>query len=223
METNRADDLTLLLIEMINNKEGFFHLAISGGSSPLTLFSLWTGKYKDLIKWSKIKLFWVDERAVAPDNEESNFGSAKRHLLDLINIPESNVFRIKGEEDPSKEALRYSLLVKEHLPIKNTFPVFDMIILGIGEDGHTSSIFPGQTHLYNHEQPFAASVNPYSGQLRVSMTGGTILAANKALFFLTGASKINTVEMIEANIGELKYPASYLLKHLGNSSIFLSL
>lgn len=224
MKKNRAQELTELLIEMINKKEGdFFSLAISGGNSPLNLFSLWTGEYKKLIKWGKVKLFWVDERAVAPDNEESNYGSAKKYLLDLIDIPQTNIFRIKGEEDVREEALRYSLLVKEQLPLKDNFPIFDMIILGIGDDGHTSSIFPGQSHLYNHEQPYAASVNPYSGQLRVAMTGNTILAAKRAVFFLIGESKIKTVELVESNIGNAKYPASYLLKDLGQSSIFLSL
>lgn len=224
MKQNRAQELTHLLIEMINKKEDdYFYLAISGGNSPLTLFSLWTGEFKELISWDKVKLFWVDERAVAPENQESNYGSTKKHLLEKITIPESNVFRIKGENRPEEEALRYSLLVKEHLPLKNNIPVFDMIILGIGEDGHTSSIFPGQDHLYNHQQPYAPSVNPYSGQLRVAMTGSAILAANRAVFFLTGASKIKTVEMVESNIGNAKYPASYLLKTLGKPSIFLSL
>lgn len=224
MRKSKAQELTLLLIEMINQKEGdYFYLAISGGSSPLSLFSLWTGELKELISWDKVKLFWVDERAVSPVSKESNFGSAKKHLLDKITISESNVFRIKGEEDVDREALRYSSLVKEYLPLKNNFPVFDMVILGIGEDGHTSSIFPGQEHLYNHEQPYAPSVNPYSGQLRVAMTGKTILAAKRAVFFLTGPSKIKTVEMVESNIGDVKYPASYLLKELGSSSIFLSL
>lgn len=224
MKKNRSEELTELFIEMINNNENrFFYLAISGGGSPLTLFSLWTGKYKELISWEKVKLFWVDERAVAPENEESNFGSAKKNLLDLIDIPESNIFRIKGEENPTKEAQRYSLLVKELLPLKDNFPVFDLIILGIGEDGHTSSIFPGQNHLYHHPEPFAASVNPYSGQLRVAMTGETILAAKRAVFYLTGESKSKTVEMVESNIGDVKYPASYLLKGLGKSSVFFSL
>ena len=224
MVKNRAEELTCLLIEMINKKEGdYFYLAISGGNSPMSLYSLWLGKYKKLILWDKVKLFWVDERAVPPDNLESNYGSAKKYLLDFIDIPKSNVFRIKGENIPDEEALRYSSLVKKHLPLKNDFPVFDMIILGIGEDGHTSSIFPGQNHLYSHKQPYAASVNPYTGQLRVAMTGNTILAANKAIFYLTGTSKIETVHMIESNIGNVKYPASYLLKYLGKSSIFLSL
>ena len=224
MEKSKTEELTHLLIEMINSREGdFFYLALSGGNSPLTLFSLWTGEFKDLIAWAKVKLFWVDERAVLPTDKESNYGLAKKYLLDLIDIPESNIFRIKGENEPEEEAQRYSLLVKKYLPIKNNFPVFDMIILGIGEDGHTSSIFPGQDHLYAHEQPYAASVNPYSGQLRVAMTGNTILAAKRAVFYLTGASKIKTVKMVESNIGDSRYPASYLLKTLGKSSLYLSL
>lgn len=223
IKLNRAEELTHLLIDSINLKKGDFNLAISGGNSPLSLFSLWTGKYKESIDWDRVKIYWVDERAVPPNNQESNYGSAKKYLLDFIDIPESNVFRIKGEEDVNKEALRYSSLVKEQLPLKDGFPVFDMIILGIGEDGHTSSIFPGQENLYHHSEPYAASVNPYSGQRRVSMTGNTILAATRAVFFLTGESKIETVNMVKSNIGDIKYPASYLLKYIGDSSIFLSL
>ncbi|MDD4293764.1 MAG: 6-phosphogluconolactonase, partial [Bacteroidales bacterium] len=100
---NPSEKLTSLLIQAIKKKiatkpNSRFLLAISGGTSPLSLFRLWTGRYRNKIDWNNIELFWVDERCVPPDDSESNYGTARKMLLDNVPIPETRVHRIKGEE-----------------------------------------------------------------------------------------------------------------------------
>ncbi|MFA5850465.1 MAG: 6-phosphogluconolactonase [Bacteroidales bacterium] len=222
-----ATHLTEYLIKCITDKlyressqESRFFLAISGGSSPENLFRLWRGDFIGKIPWGNIELFWVDERCVTPHDSESNFGQAKRQLLDFLPIPENNVHRIHGEEDPETEAERYSMLVMKILPITNGVPIFDFIILGVGEDGHTSSIFPGQDHLYDLKYPYSKSINPNSGQKRVSMTGLPITRAEMTAFYITGENKTAIMNDIYKSERDTTYPAGYMLKHAKNSKVF---
>jgi 6-phosphogluconolactonase len=217
-----AHDLSVLLVNLSKSKsiDGCVNIALSGGSSPLVLFRLWRSDYKESINWKRLRFFWVDERMVPPESEESNYGNAKRELLDYIPMAQDSIFRIKGENDPEQEALRYSNLVVSLLPLSNGFPVFDLVLLGIGDDGHTSSIFPGQSHLLNHEMAFAFSVNPYSGQSRIAMTGRTILSASRVVFYLKGADKTLILEKVTNSNGSERYPAAYIIDRLPDFQIF---
>jgi 6-phosphogluconolactonase len=217
-----AHALTRAFMDIVNGKkEGeYANIALSGGSSPSVLFSLWNGEYRELILWDKVRFFWVDERMVSPDHEESNYGNAKRELLDKVPLPAGSVHRIIGENDPAEEAIRYSNLVSSLLPVKEGFPVFDLVLLGIGEDGHTSSIFPGQEDLLVFPQPYAPSVNPYSGQRRVAMTGNTILLASNVVFYLNGSSKQPILEKVMQKGASNLYPAAWILEKIGKESVF---
>ncbi len=166
-----------------------FLLQFPGDRLRLKLFSLWRTHYIDKIPWVYIELFWVDERCVPPTDKESNYGLAKINLLDFVPLKESSIHRIIGEADPVTESLRYSELVINSLPVKDEVPIFDFIILGIGEDGHTSSIFPGQDYLLTYNLPYAPSENPQTKQKRVSLTGLPIIKAENTLFFVSGESK----------------------------------
>lgn len=221
----RAEELTRLLDSLVRKKaekfpEEPFNLAISGGSSPERLFKLWSGRYRDLILWNKVSLFWVDERCVPPDDPESNYGNAKSLFLDNVSIPSEQIYRIEAEGDVNDAAGRYSKLVKSILPLKDGFPVFDLIILGIGDDGHTASIFPGQDNLLNSPLAYSPSLNPYSGQGRVTMTGGTIKAASNVLFYLKGESKSATLERLRSGSNTRNMPSSYFIKEFGEKSIY---
>ena len=217
-----AHALTRAFMDIVNGKkEGeYANIALSGGSSPSVLFSLWSGEYKEMILWERVRFFWVDERMVPPENKESNYGNAKRELLDRVPLPAGSVHRIMGENDTAEEAVRYSKLVSSLLHVKEGFPVFDLVLLGIGEDGHTSSIFPGQEYLLDFPQPFAPSVNPYSGQPRVAMTGKTILFASKVVFYLNGSNKKEILDMVTAKGSSTSYPSAYFLERLGSDSVF---
>ncbi len=217
-----AHALTRAFMDIVNGKkEGeYANIALSGGSSPSVLFSLWSGEYKEMILWERVRFFWVDERMVPPENKESNYGNAKRELLDRVPLSAGSVHRIMGENDTAEEAVRYSKLVSSLLNVKEGFPVFDLVLLGIGEDGHTSSIFPGQEYLLDFPQPFAPSVNPYSGQPRVAMTGKTILFASKVVFYLNGSNKKVILDNVTAKGSAISYPSAYFLERLGSDSVF---
>jgi 6-phosphogluconolactonase len=221
----RAVELTRHLDFMVKTKakqlpDESFMLAISGGSSPLSLFELWSGIFRETILWENISLFWVDERAVPPNDPESNYGVAKRFLLDKIPLSPARIFRIEAEKDVREAALNYSNLISNILPVKDGFPIFDLVILGIGDDGHTASIFPGQTGLFSHSMAYAASVNPYTGQQRVTMTGKTIETAKNVMFYVRGESKQDILNRLRESDSNENLPASHFLKLFGDESLY---
>ena len=169
-----------------------YDVALSGGSTPDVLFRLWADKYAQTTPWEKFRFFWVDERCVPPTDDASNYCRFKFLLSGSIpDLKEGdNVFRIIGEADPKAEALRYSELVTQLVP------QFDCINLGIGDDGHTSSIFPGQEHLLSASQPYMPSVHPVTGVKRVAMTGKPMLHAKQTIFMITGSGKSNIINRI---------------------------
>ena len=112
-----------------------------------------------------------------PEDPDSNYGLMNLLLLSKVPIPAENIHRIHGENDPKREAIRYSQLVKDRVPNKKGCPEFDVVILGAGEDGHTSSIFPGQEALLTTGQIYVPSIHPQNGLKRVALTGIPILNA----------------------------------------------
>ncbi len=218
IETARA--LIHYMVELINAEpKKTFNIAVSGGSTPALLFDLWANDYVDITPWQRIKFFWVDERCVPPEDSESNYGMTRSLLLSVAPIPYENVFRIRGEEQPNKEALRYSELVSKEVPLKDGLPEFDIVLLGAGDDGHTSSIFPGQEALLSSKLIYATSIHPSSGQKRIAMTGLPILAARHIVFLITGKSKADVVAEI-CHSGDTG-PAAYIAHHSPNVELYL--
>lgn len=216
-----SEELTIRLIESINKVRDCenrpFNLAISGGNSPVNLFNLWSGKYKDEIDWTNLRIFWVDERCVPHNSPESNYGIAKKILLDKVPVSPDNVFPIDGEADPSEEAMRYETQFLKYVrPGKS----FDMVILGIGDDGHTSSIFPGQYELLKTERIYLESVNPYTNQRRVALTANGILRAYTIAFYLSGEKKRSVMEKINADGVLTLYPSAYIIEKSKKAIIF---
>lgn len=187
-------------------------LAVSGGSTPNILFSLLAGEYKKRIDWEKIKIFWVDERCVPPTDKESNFGTTNNLLLKNVPIPQSNIFRMQGEQKPEEEALRYSKILADELTKKSGLPEFDLILLGMGDDGHTASIFPNNLALLGDPQTVATVSHPVTGQERITLTGNVICNAKKVVMLVTGHTKSNVLEEILHEEGDFeRYPAYYIL------------
>ncbi len=184
-------------------------IAISGGNTPKTLFSVLAEEYKNRLNWEKIHFFWVDERCVPPEDRESNYGMTKKFLFDKVELPDENIHRIKGENIPEKEAERYSAEIDEYLKYKNKLPNFDLIILGIGTDGHTASIFPNQLQLLHSEDVCAIGIHPQTGQKRVTLTGKVINNGENVFFMITGEDKAKVVSnIIKRNKGFKEYPAA---------------
>jgi 6-phosphogluconolactonase len=195
-----ADEFAGQLMSWIENHSGkAFHLAISGGKTPDLLFSVLAEKYADSILWQNVHFWWVDERMVSPDDPESNFGVANKLLFSKIKLPEENIHRIKGENAPKVEALSYSTQIREKLPMSDGWPIFDLILLGMGDDGHTASIFPNQIHLLNSKLICEVAVHPQIGQKRITLTGKVINRASKVCFLVTGANKADRMAEIWEN------------------------
>lgn len=188
-----------------------FNLAVSGGNTPKVLFNLLTADYADSIPWHFLRLFWVDERCVPPTHSESNFGMTYETLLKHVSIQDTNIFRMIGENQPEKEATRYQEMLKNQLPLKNTIPQFDLILLGMGDDGHTASIFPPDLSLLHSESLVATAVHPVSGQKRITLTGPIINQADEVIFLITGETKANVLHQISNRLpGFETYPTSYI-------------
>ena len=146
------------------------------------------------VDWSFVHFFWGDERCVPPDDPESNFGMVNSGFLSKIDIPAINIHRIRGEEDPSTEAVRYSSEIVNYTRTTCGLPVFDQIILGMGEDGHTVSIFPSNSEMLYSEKICEVATHPLSGQKRITITGKVINNSDVVTFLVTGHSKADVVE-----------------------------
>lgn len=211
------------ILEVMESELGHsFTIALSGGSTPAVLFEVWEREYAACTPWNRIYFYWVDERCVPPTDTQSNFGLAYRLLFGKTSVPATHCFRIVGEGIPEEEALLYSSLVKKTVPTMNGVPIFDFVLLGIGEDGHTSSIFPNRKDLLVSTEPYAVSANPYNQTIRVCMTGYPMIAARHTCFLVTGKNKLSILKQI-LNKEEEVYPASYVWHHALNPHLYASL
>jgi 6-phosphogluconolactonase len=218
IETARA--LILHIVKLVSDEpDKTFDIAFSGGSTPALMFDLWANEYKAVTPWERIRIWWVDERCVRPEKSDSNYGMMRMLLLDVAPIPEANIFRIMGENKPKEEAARYSALVKEYVQPQGSFPAFDIVLLGAGNDGHTSSIFPGQEHLLISPEIYEATYNPNTGQNRIALTGQPIINAAQVIFFIMGKDKADVVFEI-CQSGDT-CPAAYVAHHAGEVLLFL--
>lgn len=188
-----------------------FAIALSGGSTPKSIFQVLSTHYADKMAWEKMKVFWGDERCVGPDHPESNYLTANHLLLDKVAVAHDRIFRIRGEAGPEKEAMRYSRLVSGEVSQEKQIPGFDLFMLGLGEDGHTASIFPPQLHLFNESRLFAATENPTTGQKRITATGKLINHSRLVVFLVTGESKAEVLAQVINRTGDWQtFPASYV-------------
>lgn len=186
-----------------------FHVALSGGSTPKIVFDVLADNFAGKVDWNKVHFYWGDERCVPPSDDESNYKMTVEHLFSKIDVSEANIHRILGEKDPVNEALRYANLLEINLDRVDKVPQFDLVILGMGDDGHTASIFPHEIALWDAEDHCVVATHPDSGQKRVSINGKVINTAKEVAFLVTGASKAEKVEaVIEKTEGSDAYPAS---------------
>jgi 6-phosphogluconolactonase len=192
-------------------------VVLSGGNTPklffqnlLHLVSNSPGKPN----WNKIHIFWGDERCVPPFHPDSNFGMTNKILLRDLPIPEENIHRIKGENDPASEASRYSEEIRKHVPTRNNYPFFDWVFLGLGEDGHIASIFPDQLNFLYSEKDCEVAIHPETGQKRITLTGNVLINADRVTFLISGHKKKRIVYEIFTNKPTSKAYPAYFIKPL---------
>jgi 6-phosphogluconolactonase len=184
---------------------GRITVALSGGSTPKHLYSLLASPdYKNQISWKNVQLFWGDERCVPPDHPESNFRMVQEALLSKVKIPAANIHRMPGERQAQEAAAEYEKDLQRFFGLESgALPRFDLILLGIGEDGHTASLFPGSDALNETKHlvvaPFVAKLSSY----RLTLTLPVLNHAAEVWFLVTGASKADAVERILSGSSDL--------------------
>jgi 6-phosphogluconolactonase len=185
-----AEEFVRLANQVVSEKD-CFTVALSGGSTPKELYSLLAApEFAERIPWPKVHLFWGDERCVAPDHPESNYRMVKETLLSKVPIPEKNVHRMKGEEDPRIAARNYEQTLRKFFALsEGEFPRFDLVLLGLGRDGHMASLFPGSAALHstNHLVAAVASAPPQPN--RLTLTLPVINRAAHIIFLVAGKDK----------------------------------
>jgi 6-phosphogluconolactonase len=216
-----AEEFISMIIESAKKKKPF-SVALSGGSTPELLFSMLGDRFSNSVPWQYVHFFWGDERCLPPDNPESNYGMTRRILLEKIDIPSSNIHRIQGEDDPENEASRYSEEISDYTGKRDGLPIFDLIMLGLGEDGHTASIFPGHKELFNSDKICEVVVHPVTLQKRITLTGRVINNADSVTFLVTGIKKADIVDkIINKSPSALNFPAFYIVPVYGMLSWFI--
>ncbi len=174
------------------NARGCARIAISGGSTPKRTFELLaTAPYREQIAWEQLEIYWVDERCVPPEDPDSNYRMTREALLDKVFIRTSQIFRIHGELEPQEAAVQYEADIRRSFGLKDgEMPVFDTVVLGMGPDGHTASLFPHTEAL--HEKLRIAVANHVLSQKeawRVTLTSPVINQARDVFFLIQGADK----------------------------------
>jgi 6-phosphogluconolactonase len=203
-----ADEFSCQFQKLTESREKV-HVALSGGSTPKVVFDYLAENFAAKIDWSKVFFYWGDERCVPPTDSESNYKMTVDHLLSKITIPAGNIFRIHGENNPAEEAIRYGAVLDQQLSKSNDIPQFDLVMLGLGDDGHTASIFPASVQLWDSSRNCEVAIHPDSDQKRITITGKIINNAKRITFLVTGESKSEKVYEIVKQEGDFRsYPAS---------------
>ena len=190
-----------------------FLLCLAGGSTPKPLYELLaTPPFATRIDWPRVHVFWGDERCVPPDHPESNYRMAREALLDHVQLPGTNVHRIRGEDEPSKAAAAYEELLATFFGSGEIRPQasFDLVLLGMGADGHTASLFPGSAAARETRRWVVASPGPHPGHWRVSLTPVLLNTAEDVTFLVSGANKADRLKDVLEDRGPDLLPAQLI-------------
>ncbi len=198
----RAAELFVTLAQRAAGEEGArFTVALSGGSTPKALYGLLAAPpYVGQVPWERVHLFWGDERHVPPDDAESNYRMVQKTLLSKISIPAENVHRVRAElPDAASAARDYSDNLRGFFDLQpDEWPRFDLVLLGLGPDGHTASLFPGTDALHNTTDvvtaPFVQKFNAH----RITMTAPALNNAAVVAFLVAGAEKADILRDVIA-------------------------
>ena len=200
----RAKEIVVEQIQKTVEEKGRFTLVLAGGSTPKPVYE---SLAQESLPWSKIHFFWGDERYVPATDPNSNELMARQALLNKIDIPKDNIHPIKiTGESPQKDARQHEAELKEFFNEPEGFPTFDLILLGMGDDGHTASLFPHTEALSVKDS--LVTVGNKDGEPRISMTIPLINQANSVLFLVAGENKRSALQQVFASqADETAYPS----------------
>ncbi|MBR8831247.1 MAG: 6-phosphogluconolactonase [Chroococcopsis gigantea SAG 12.99] len=209
---NKASDLVTDLMQTAIARRGRCTIALSGGSTPKPLYSALSDQ---AIPWDKVYVFWGDERYVPSNHPDSNQLLARTAWLDRIPIPALNIYPMPTDSDPENDARSYDATLAQFFGVQlPQFPVFDVILLGMGDDGHTASLFPHTPALTVNDRYI--TLGDKDGQPRITFTVPLINAARSVVFLVSGESKRPALEQIFASLGDEKQYPSRLIQPSGD-------
>lgn len=205
---------------------GLARVAISGGTTPKTMFELLADQGKPYfaqVPWEKLQLFWVDERCVPPDHPDSNFRMTKEAMLDHVPLPDSQIYRMEGELDPEVAASRYEAAIRTAFRLEGAeTPTFDLILLGMGDDGHTASLFPHTEALNEMVRIVVANHVPQKDTWRISLTWPVIIRGREVAFVIEGEAKTQVLNDVMLGPYEPEtYPSQLIRPQSGRLTLLL--
>lgn len=191
---------------------GYFAVALSGGSTPKRIYQGLTQEhYMKMLDWSKVLLFWSDERSVPPDNPESNYKMAMDAAFKKLPIPKKHIYPMQAEKDIEAAALEYEKIIEKALPNA----VFDLVMLGLGEDGHTASLFPKTHGLHSNDRLVVANYVPKLNTWRMTFTFPCINKARNIAIYVLGKAKAEILKTVLS--GEYD-PDTYPVQKVGTAT-----
>lgn len=218
-----ADEFVRQAREAVQAK-GFFTVVLSGGSTPRGLYTvLASDEYRERVPWSKVYLFWGDERCVSPEHLDSNYRISRELLLDKVPIPNENIHRMPAEqEDHVHAAMEYEQTIRAFFhPEPGELPRFDLIVLGMGEDGHTASLFPWTSVLGERDRFVSANYVGKLGVYRLTLTAQLINQAAEVMFLISGESKASVLrDVLEGEYQPQRFP-SQLIRPVNGRLLFI--
>ncbi len=191
-----------------------FNVALAGGGTPREAYSLLAREpRRSRVAWEAVHVYFGDERCVPPDDAQSNYRMAKETFLDAVDVPESHVHRIRGEIAPAQAALEYAQLLRDAL---GSAPRFDLVMLGMGADGHTASLFPGEDPFTDDDALVRAVYSQSARMWRVTLTPHAINSGREVIFGVSGREKAAALHAVrEGPHDPTRYPAQAIAAHGG--------
>ena len=221
---NDADDLFVHAAEETAHiagesicTHGEFTLCLSGGSTPAATYDLLATRFHLSVDWKEVQFFWGDERCVPPDDPESNFAMANRTMLSKLALKPDQVHRMRGEEEPARAAKAYEEELRKHFGgADGEFPRFDLIMLGLGDNRHTASLFPGDSALHETQRMVVAVEVDAAPRKRLTLTPPVINNAQRVMFLVAGQGKAAAVkDVLEGPRDPDRFPAQIVAPHDG--------
>jgi 6-phosphogluconolactonase len=191
---------------------GQFTLCLTGGNTPADVYSLIASRFHLSVDWNAVHLFWGDERCVAPDDPASNYGMAYRTMLSKLDLDPEQVHRMRGEDEPAQGAREYEEELRKFFPVgKGEFPSLDLTLLGLGDNVHIASLFPGHPALHEKERLAVAVEVDAPQRRRITLTPPMLNNSARVMFIVAGQNKAAAVKAaLEGPRDPDKYPAQII-------------
>ncbi len=207
-------------------QRGVARIAISGGTTPKRMFALLADPAQPFLKaapWDRLELYWVDERCVGPDDAESNYRMTREQMLSKVPLHAEKVFRMEGELPPEEAASKYEATLRNNFKLEGAqAPGFDLVFLGMGDDGHTASLFPHTEALNEMGRLVVANHVPQKDTWRVTLTWPVINQGKRVIFLIEGAAKADCLhEVLLGDYDPESLPSQLILPESGHLHLLL--